>query len=100
MSKNWKIEGNYFESCTCDVVCPCIFLKEKSMVIKGVGEVKVHALEGADGKHVTVDNPPLAVAPGHAIAVHETDVMKYDHEEKHSHTGTVSLASAFTYQPD
>jgi len=200
MSNNWKIEGNYFESCTCDVVCPCIFLKsptkghctalvgwaiekghldntdlaglnvgiylhapgdltdggwrialyiddrasaeqkaalekiyggevgghpaviaslvgevmgvhsasiqidygakEKSMVIKGVGEVKVHALEGAEGKYVTVENPPLAVAPGHAIAVHETDVMKYDHEEKHSHAGTVSLASAFTYQPD
>jgi hypothetical protein len=20
----WKVQGNYFESCTCDVVCPCI----------------------------------------------------------------------------
>lgn len=26
MSNNWKLEGHYFESCTCDLVCPCIFL--------------------------------------------------------------------------
>lgn len=25
-SKNWKIEGDYFEACNCDVLCPCIFL--------------------------------------------------------------------------
>jgi len=24
--KNWKIEGDYFEACNCDVVCPCLFL--------------------------------------------------------------------------
>lgn len=27
MSDNWNIKGNYFESCTCDLVCPCIFLE-------------------------------------------------------------------------
>lgn len=26
MSDNWSLKGNYFESCTCDLVCPCIFL--------------------------------------------------------------------------
>ncbi|MFK7795507.1 MAG: DUF1326 domain-containing protein [Gammaproteobacteria bacterium] len=26
MASNWSLEGNYFESCTCDLVCPCIFL--------------------------------------------------------------------------
>jgi hypothetical protein len=26
MSTNWKITGQYFESCNCDLVCPCIFL--------------------------------------------------------------------------
>ena len=26
MSDNWKITGQYFESCNCDLVCPCIFL--------------------------------------------------------------------------
>lgn len=24
---NWRLEGNYFESCNCDLVCPCIFLR-------------------------------------------------------------------------
>ena len=27
MSDNWKITGQYFESCNCDLVCPCIFLE-------------------------------------------------------------------------
>ena len=26
MSNNWKVTGQYFESCNCDSVCPCIFL--------------------------------------------------------------------------
>ena len=24
--KNWKSEGDYFEACNCDTVCPCVFL--------------------------------------------------------------------------
>lgn len=27
MSK-WKVEGDYFESCNCDSVCPCVFLSD------------------------------------------------------------------------
>jgi hypothetical protein len=26
MPNSWKIVGSYFESCNCDVACPCIFL--------------------------------------------------------------------------
>jgi len=22
----WKLEGDYFEACNCDIVCPCVFL--------------------------------------------------------------------------
>lgn len=25
MSTKWKIDGTYFESCNCDVACPCVF---------------------------------------------------------------------------
>ena len=25
-AKNWKLEGDYFEACDCDTVCPCVFL--------------------------------------------------------------------------
>ena len=23
---NWRLEGDYFEACNCDTVCPCVFL--------------------------------------------------------------------------
>ncbi len=26
LGKNWKLEGDYFEACNCDTVCPCVFL--------------------------------------------------------------------------
>ena len=26
MTDNWKLEGDYFEACNCEVLCPCIFL--------------------------------------------------------------------------
>jgi len=25
MSESWRIDGTYFESCNCDVACPCVF---------------------------------------------------------------------------
>ena len=28
---DWKVSGNYAESCNCDVLCPCIFLQPASM---------------------------------------------------------------------
>jgi hypothetical protein len=28
MSENWTVSGTYFESCNCDVACPCIFLSD------------------------------------------------------------------------
>lgn len=27
-SSSWKIEGDYFEGCNCDVICPCIFMAD------------------------------------------------------------------------
>ena len=26
MAEGWKLEGTYFESCNCDLACPCVFL--------------------------------------------------------------------------
>jgi hypothetical protein len=26
VKSSWKLEGDYFEGCNCDIVCPCIFL--------------------------------------------------------------------------
>jgi hypothetical protein len=25
-TKNWRLEGDYFEACNCDTVCPCVYL--------------------------------------------------------------------------
>ena len=22
---SWKLEGDYFEGCNCDIVCPCVY---------------------------------------------------------------------------
>lgn len=27
---SWKVEGDYFEGCNCDSICPCIFLNDPS----------------------------------------------------------------------
>ena len=27
-SSSWKLEGDYFEGCNCDVTCPCVLAKE------------------------------------------------------------------------
>ena len=29
-STNWEIKGTYFESCNCNIACPCIFLESPS----------------------------------------------------------------------
>ena len=26
LSTAWMLEGDYFEGCNCDIVCPCVFL--------------------------------------------------------------------------
>ena len=42
---DWNLKGNYFESCNCDLVCPCIFLQPPS---EGFCEAQVgwHIEEG------------------------------------------------------
>ena len=200
MSSNWIIKGKYFESCTCDLVCPCIFLKPptkgfceafvgwgieeghyddtdlsnlnvsvwlhapglltdggwdlalyidsrasdaqksaleniyggkagghpaviaslvgnvmgvhsaeisfnygdktKEMTVKGVGEARLKAVEGADGGDVVVTNNPLAVSPGFPTVIHESQNIEYHGYDKNwQHSGTVGLAAPFEYKP-
>lgn len=35
MSKDWNLKGHYFEACSCNIVCPCIFLQDPT---KGICE--------------------------------------------------------------
>ncbi len=67
----------------------------------GIGESEVVEVDGADGGPVIVSNPPLAIAPGNDITISETVKVSYnDNGTTHEHSGTVSLASNFTYGPD
>ncbi len=198
---NWKVEGNYFESCNCENLCPCILLKDptegfceamvgweiekghcedvsldgvkvgvwlhapgnltagdwklalyvdesaseeqfnaiaslwsgeggghlaviaslvgevmgaekakisfeytdtkKHLIIDGLGENEMVPVEGQEGRNVIISDPPLAVAPGNDITMHES---KNAHYEGHGYTwkqsGKAGLASPFQYGPE
>lgn len=64
----WQLKGTYFETCNCDVACPCVFLSPPTE-----GECRVlvawHVDQGTDG---AVDLSGLNVAmaihsPGHMM---------------------------------
>lgn len=77
----------------------CKTLKVESS--NGSGEMSVNALEGEDGGAVIVRNHPLAVAPGNDIVVHKSVKGEYNGHGNHWRIAdTVSLASAFQYQPE
>lgn len=64
----WKLKGTYFESCNCDLTCPCIFLSSPTE-----GECKAmvgwHIENGRDGD-ISLNGLNVAVAlhsPGHMM---------------------------------
>jgi hypothetical protein len=197
---NWNLQGDYFESCTCDLVCPCIFLmpptkgycealvawhvkkgsmgstkldglnvvvwlrspkiltdgnwrlalyiddradekqkdalaniyggkvgghpavlagfvsellgvksasiefkeegKKRHLVVKGIAENEMYAIDGEDGKEVKVSNHPLAVSPGHPVTVSKSKKVHYkDYGINWSLSETVGLSAPFSYKP-
>ena len=74
--------------------------KTKEMTVKGVGEARLKAVEGADGGDVVVTNNPLAVSPGFPTVIHESQNIEYHGYDKNwQHSGTVGLAAPFEYKP-
>jgi len=68
MDTSWSLSGTYFESCNCDVVCPCVFT---SAPTEGDCAVVVawHVDEGRYGD-VVLDGLNVALAaysPGHML---------------------------------
>ena len=66
---DWSVEGNYFESCTCDNLCPCLLLKDPTVgsctALVGWGIEKGHYGD------VSLDGIKVAVwlhAPGNLTA--------------------------------
>ena len=73
---------------------------KKHLVIEGVGENEMYPIEGEEGKPVIVTNPPLAVAPGNPIVVHESKRARYhDNGMEWYQSGKAGLASPFQYGP-
>jgi hypothetical protein len=64
----WQLKGTYFETCNCNVACPCVFLSPPSE-----GECRVlvawHVDQGQDGDIDLADlNVAMAIhSPGHML---------------------------------
>ena len=67
---NWKLSGTYFETCNCDMACPCVFLSPPTQ-----GECTVLIGWHIDSGHfgdTTLDGLNVAFAvhsPGHMLEV-------------------------------
>lgn len=93
----WSLKGTYFESCNCDVGCPCIFL---STPTTGECEALVgwHVESGNDGD-ISLDGLNVAVAvnsPGN-MAVTPWRVALYV-DDRASEAQQQSLINIFTGQ--
>jgi len=202
MADSWKLEGDYFEACNCDVVCPCVYLGDPDYgecdviiawhIVKGrfndtnldglnaiavfhapgnlftgpkwkaaiylderatkdqtdalgriysgqaggffaviagfIGELAgvrsvpirfevdgkrrtlevpatinltIEGIEGGDKtKEVTINNPPMLVAPGYPAVVAKSTMNSYsDHGMKWDNSGKNGFYSKFTYSP-
>lgn len=70
MSTNWKLDGTYFETCNCDVACPCVFLspptEDDCTVLVG------WHIDQGHFEDVSLDGLNVALAvysPGHMLEV-------------------------------
>ena len=68
MSNQWKVSGTYFETCNCEVACPCVFLSPPTTG-DCIALVAWHIEQGAwDGTKLDGLNVVLAVhSPGHML---------------------------------
>lgn len=65
----WKINGTYFESCDCDIACPCVFLQSPSTDDGACNVVIAWNIESGDFGGTKLDG--LSVA----LAVHSPKIM-------------------------
>lgn len=79
MTANWKLEGQYFEACNCDVACPCVFLSAPT-----TGECTVligwHIDKGTFGD-IPLDGLNILRAihtPGHMLETEWTGALYLD----------------------
>jgi len=70
MASQWKIDGTYFETCNCDIACPCVFLSAPT-----TGDCTVLVgwhIQNGHFQETALDNLNVALAvhsPGHMAEV-------------------------------
>jgi hypothetical protein len=73
--------------------------KNRRLKIGDVGETEVEAIQNSDGADVTINNPPLGLAPGYPIGVAKSKKLSYkDYGLEWEISGKNGFYSPFTYQ--
>jgi len=73
--------------------------KTRILKVGGVGELEMDELEGENGQQVLISNHPLAVSPGHPVAISRAKKAVYsDHDvQGWEISGTSGLSAPFCY---
>jgi len=73
--------------------------KRRSLTIPNVAEAEIEAVAGQGGADITIDNHPLAVAPGHVAVVSRSKKLNYsDYGLDWNLSEKSGFYSPFTYQ--
>ena len=97
MPDNWKINGTYFETCNCNVACPCVFLSAPT-----TGECTVVVgwhIENGSFTNITLDGLNVALAvhtPGHMLETKWRVALYLD--ERASEEQKIALTKIYTGQ--
>src|SRR2546421_301963 len=108
-TESWRIEGEYFESCNCEVLCPCLLSNAQarptnidfkshgklwSVSIPGVTDRTVEGIAGA-GDTVYLDNVGhpysrrLAAAKGKTVNYKDHN-LKFDNSGRNGHFSAIN----------
>ncbi len=97
MSKQWSLTGSYFETCNCEVACPCVFLSPPT---EGDCTVLVGwHIDNGGFDHVKLDGLNVALAvhsPGTMVETKWKAALYFD--EKASDDQKNALMQIFTGQ--
>jgi len=74
--------------------------KKCHLVVKGIAENEMYAIDGEDGGDVKVSDHPLAVSPGNPVTISKSKKLHYkDYGIDWSLSETVGLSAPFSYKP-
>lgn len=102
----WKISGEYFENCNCDVVCPCLFSPNAPLTSKPTAEIAslmqlaVHAVPSMNpdeeiwAKNAHHFASSVAMAVGNEQSTWTDYGMRWDNAGKNAHYAPINWSNA------